>query len=470
MRQAKTFLIAFVHLVLAPAFAQDPAVGAVAAQHELALVAGRGRLLRFPAPVQRVAVAEPKIADAVVVSPREIMVNAKAPGNTTLVVWDGDSEPVQYNIQVLQDTTFLESLRRELKELIPEAEIKADGTPDKMVLTGTARDEEQVKRAVALASTYARVVENLIKLPPRPDPRQILLQVKFASVDRVALRELGFNYFSRNDKTLGSVTTQQFTQPRFSQLQFRDQQFENATVSFSDLLNLFIFRPDLNIGATIRALQARNLLQILAEPNLIAVEGKEASFLAGGQFPFPVITTTPTGGAIAPVVTVQFKDFGVQLRFTPTLTDSGAIRLRVAPEVSSLDFTNAVTLQGFLIPAISTRRAETEIVLKDGESFAIAGLLDNRVEQVLSKIPGIGDIPIIGHLFRSRSTRKTANELLVVITPRFVRPLTPEEKVALPETIEPFLPPAGEEKAARGGKTRKREPEFVGPRGHQEPR
>lgn len=472
MSTFKTFLIGSVLLAwLAPLAAADQAATLpVAAEHELTLVAGRGRLLRFGADVTRVAVAEPRIADAVVVSPREIMINAKAPGHTTIVIWEVNSEPVQYNVQVVQDTTFLEELRRELKERLPEAEIRADGTSEKMVLTGTASNEEQVKRAVALASTYARTVENLIKLPPAPDPRQILLQVKFASVDRVALSELGFNYFSRNDKTLGSVSTQQFTQPRFSQFQFQDQQFENTTISFSDLLNLFIFRPDLNIGATIRALQARNLLQILAEPNLITVEGKEASFLAGGQFPFPVITTTPTGGAIAPVITVQFKDFGVQLKFTPTLTDSGAIRLRVAPEVSSLDFTNAVTLQGFLIPAVSTRRAETEVVLKDGESFAIAGLLDNRVEQVLSKIPGIGDIPIIGHLFRSRSTRKTANELLVVITPRFVRPLTPEEKAALPETLEPFLPPAAEEKARREGRPRKPQPEFVGPRGHQEPR
>jgi pilus assembly protein CpaC len=468
MSSARSFFALIVFAGLLPA--QDPATAPVAAEHSLALVAGRGRLLRFAREVSRVAVAEPKIADAVVVSPREIMVNGKTPGHTTLVIWEVNSEPVQYNVQVLQDTTFLETLRRELKERLPEAEIKVDGTPEKMVLTGTARDEEEVKRAVALASTYARVVENLVKLPPRPDPRQILLQVKFASVDRVALSELGFNYFSRHVKTLGSVSTQQFTQPRFSQFQFQDQQFENTTISFSDLLNLFIFRPDLNIGATIRALQARNLLQILAEPNLITIEGREASFLAGGQFPFPVITTTPTGGAIAPVITVQFKDFGVQLKFTPTLTDSGAIRLRVAPEVSSLDFANAVTLQGFLIPAVSTRRAETEVVLKDGESFAIAGLLDNRVEQVLSRIPGIGDIPIIGHLFRSRSTRKTANELLVVITPRFVRPLTPEEKATLPETLEPFLPPAAEEKARRGQKRQNRQPEFVGPRGHQEPK
>ncbi len=437
---------------------------------DLSIVVGRGELLRFPTDVQRVAVAEPKIADAVVVSPREVMVNAKGPGNTTLVIWETGAEPAQFNIRVVNDTTYLDNLRQELRENFPGAQIKADGNTETMVLTGSAKDAEQSKRAAALASTYARNVVNLIRVPPQPDPKQILLQVKFASVDRVALSELGFNYFSRNDKTLGSVTTQQFAQPRFSQFQFQDQQFSNATLSFSDLLNLFIFRPDLNIGATIRALQARNLLEILAEPNLIAVEGKIASFLAGGQFPFPTITTTPTGGAIAPVVSVQFKDFGVQLNFLPKLTDSGAIHLKVAPEVSALDFTNAVTIQGFLIPAVSTRRAETEVILRDGETFAIAGLLDNRVEQVLSRIPGLGDIPIVGHLFRSRSLRKSANELLVVITPRFVRPLTPEEKALLPETLEPFLPPTAEEKAAIQGKKDPKKPEFVGPRGYQEPK
>ncbi|MEK7404862.1 MAG: pilus assembly protein N-terminal domain-containing protein [Acidobacteriota bacterium] len=449
----------------------QPATMPVGSARDLSIMLGRGHLLRFQQDVKRVAVAEPKIADAVVVSPQEVMITAKGAGHTTLVIWETGSEPIQYNVRVINDTTELETLRRELVDKFPQCNIRADGNAELTVLTGTAKDADESRHAAALAATYSKKVENLIQVPPPPDPRQILLQVKFASVDRVALAELGFNYFSRNDKTLGSLTTQQFAQPRFSQLQFQDQQFENATVSFSDLLNIFLFRPDLNIGGTIRALQGRNLLQILAEPNLITVEGKEASFLAGGQFPFPTITTTPTGGAIAPVVSVQFKNFGVQLNFTPTVTSAGAIRLKVAPEVSSLDFANAVSLQGFLIPAVATRRAETEVILKDGETFAVAGLLDNRVEQVLSRIPGIGDIPIIGHLFRGRSTRKSANELLVVITPRFVRPLSAEERAALPETIEAFLPPAIAEKAAKEGKKREaKKPEFVGPRGHQEPK
>jgi pilus assembly protein CpaC len=219
------------------------------------------------------------------------------------------------------------------------------------------------------------------------------------------------------------------------------------------------------------------MLQILAEPNLIAIEGKEASFLAGGEFPFPTLTATTTGGAVAPVVTVQFKKFGIQLGFTPTLTNTGAIHLKVQPEVSSLDFSNAVTLQGFLIPAVSVRRADTEVVLKDGESFAIAGLIDNRVTQVLNRVPGIGDIPIVGHLFRSRSVKKTQDELVVVITPRFVKPLEAGEDVKLPAMLETFLPSTDEVKRLEEEKKNKKKkkdqpgekPQMVGPTGHQKP-
>jgi pilus assembly protein CpaC len=317
----------------------------------------------------------------------------------------------------------------------------------------------------------------LLKAPPPPELRQILLQVKFAAVDRVALSQFGFNLFSTNGTTLGSLSTQQFTPPRFNELQTGGAA-PSTSVNFSDLLNLFAFRPDINLGATIKALQERNLLQILAEPNLIVLEGKDASFLAGGSFPFPTITTTPTGGATAPVVTVQFKPFGVKLDFTPTVTALGAIDLKVAPEVSALDFANAVTLQGFLIPALSQRRAETEVILKDGESFAIAGLIDNRVIETLDKVPGIGDIPILGRLFRSRSTQKSTDELLVVITPHFVKALTAEEKAKLPEMPATFLPTVMQEKSKAKGKkgatppsaTGAKSPEFVGPTGQQIPK
>lgn len=236
---------------------------------------------------------------------------------------------------------------------------------------------------------------------------------------------------------------------------------------------MFAFRPDLNIGATIRALANQNLLQILAEPNLITVEGKEASFVAGGEFPFPMLNATSTGGAISPVITVQFRPFGVQLGFTPTITDSGAIHLKVRPEVSSLDYSNAITLQGVQIPALVTRRAETEVVLKDGESFAIAGLIDNRVLQTMARIRGLGDIPILGQLFRSRSTKKTTDELVVVITPKFVRPVAADETIDLPAMLESFQASSREVKALKDAKAKGKKasgkPQTVGSSGYQEP-
>jgi pilus assembly protein CpaC len=404
-----------------------------------------------------------------VVSPTEVMVNGKSPGTTTLIVWETGSAPVRWDVHVRPDTTEWDRFRQDLTTLVPESAVDARADGDTIVLTGQVKAADDVKRLGALASTRYKNVVNLLQTPAAGDPRQILLEVKFASVDRVALTELGFNYFSTNPKTLGTLSTQQFQQPRFSQFQVREGEIPTSSINFADLLNLFILRPDLNIGATIRALQGRNLLQILAEPNLIAIEGSHASFLAGGQFPFPTLQATTTGGAVAPVVTVQFKPFGVRLDFQPTVLPSGAIHLKVQPEVSALDFSNAVTLQGFLIPAVSTRTAETEVVLRDGESFAIAGLIDNRVVEVMNRIKGLGDIPILGHLFRSRSTRKSTDELLVVITPRFVRPLTPEQRAALPETLVDYLPTIGDEKARKNKQT-DRKPEFVGPRGHQEPK
>jgi pilus assembly protein CpaC len=452
------------------ALAQTQAAGL----REMRLIEGRGELLQFDRDISRVAVAEPKIADAVVVSPREVMVNAKGAGRTTIVIWETDAAPARYEIEVVKDTSDWDAFRKAIAESANGSAVNVSGSGETIVLSGQVKSAEDAKRLEGIAQTRAKNVINLLQAPPEPEPRQILLQVKFAAVDRTALTQVGFNLFSANDKVMGATTTQQFTPPRFSQLQVQEGQTTGSTINFSDLLNLFAFRPDINIGATIRMLQQRNLLQILSEPNLITVEGKEASFLAGGSFPFPTITTTPTGGATAPVVTVQFKPFGVKLGFLPTVTPSGAIHLKVAPEVSSLDYANAVTLQGYLIPALAERRAETEVILKDGESFAIAGLIDNRVVETIEKVPGFGDIPILGKLFRSRSTQKTTDELLVVITPYFVRPLAAGEKAKLPEMPASFLPTVVDEKAKKGKTDEKPaggdQPEFVGPRGQQAPK
>jgi pilus assembly protein CpaC len=428
------------------------------AVREVRLTVGRGELLQFSREVTKLSVSEPAIADAVVISPKEIVVNAKGVGNTTLLVWEEGAPPARYDVSVTLDMAPVE---RELLAMFPGGAIRVSGNQERLILTGQVKDAQESKRAEAIASSRAKQVVNMLTIPPPRKLHQVLLQVKFATIDRTALSAVGFNFFSQNNKTIGELSTQQFGNPRFAEL-------PNTTVNLTDILNMFAFRPDLNIGATIKMLQQNNLLEILAEPNLIVLEGKDASFLAGGEFAFPVVTSTGTGGNVAPVVTVRFKEFGVRLNFSPTITDDGAIQMKVAPEVSALDFANALTIQGFQIPALSTRRAETEVVLNEGESFAIAGLIDNRVEQTLARIKGLGDLPIIGRLFRSHQTNKTNNELLVVVTPYLVKPLAPGQAAKLPHfPVDPVIPP--DKKKAEKPAPGTPKPEFIGPRGHQEP-
>jgi pilus assembly protein CpaC len=274
--------------------------------------------------------------------------------------------------------------------------------------------------------------------------QEVLLEVKFAEVDRSAVMQLGVNFFTPGTgNTVGTVTTGQFGGFGISTSSASTTTAGGTTttattatpptINVSNALNMFLFRTDLNLGVVIQALQDKNLLQILAEPNLIAVNGKEASFLAGGEFPFPIVQ--PGQGFTA--VTISFKEFGVQLKFTPLIMPNGNIHLRVAPSVSQLDFTNALTISGFTIPALSTRRADTEFELKDGQSFVIAGLLDNRVTDIYNKIPGLGDIPILGNFFRSKNQQKSNTELMVLCTVHRVSASTQDQ--TLPANPKTFL-------------------------------
>src|SRR6202034_3419723 len=241
---------------------------------------------------------------------------------------------------------------------------------------------------------YSPKVVNVLTFGP-VGSQEVLLQVKFAEVDRTVLTQLGVNFISTGGaNTIGTTTTGQyggFGPQTLTPSTNSGTATAPASTTLNNVLNLFLFRSDINFGATIEALETKNLLQILAEPNLIAVNGKEASFLAGGEFPFPIVQ--PGAGFTA--VTISFKEFGVRLKFTPLIMPNGNIHLRVQPEVSTLDFADALTISGFTIPALSTRRADTEFELRDGQSFMIAGLMDNRVTDIGSKIPGLGDLPII---------------------------------------------------------------------------
>ena len=259
---------------------------------------------------------------------------------------------------------------------------------------------------------------------------QVMLKVRFAEVSRSAMQELGASFFSNGYKSewFGRVAPPGVPSPTF----------DDGKLIFSDFLNLFVFNSQEGLGGVVRALENKGLFQSLAEPNLIATNGKEASFLAGGEYPYPVVQP---GGSGAASVTIMFKEFGVRLNFTPTVLGGDLIHLKVKPEVSALDFANAIELEGFRIPALSTRRTETEIELRDGQTFAIAGLMNNTLTQSMGKIPGLGDIPILGYLFRSRQYQKNQTELVVMITPSIIRRGGPGVSEGLPSLIEPYLGP-----------------------------
>ncbi|MFN8008931.1 MAG: type II and III secretion system protein family protein [Terriglobia bacterium] len=398
---------------------------------QLTVIASKSVIVNTAEPIERVAVTNTEIADALVISPQQVMINGKSPGIVSLILWDRTGKSTSYDLVVEIDLSLLQ---HQLEEQFPTENINVSSAKGALVLSGSASDPRVVEKAIEIGGSFSTKVINLLQLPPPPDTEQILLQVKFADIDRTAAQQLGINIFSTGaTNTIGSIGTQQFGSP-FSNTSI-DQGGRLASIALQDVLNIFAFRPDLKMGVMIKALEGKNLLQILAEPNLMASNGKEASFLAGGEFPFPVVQ----GGANINTVTIQFKEFGVRLNFVPTVTSSGKIRLKVKPEVSALDFNNAVSIGGFLVPALSTRRAETEIELADGQSFAIAGLIDNRLTEIANKIPGLGDIPIIGYLFKSRSIQKSKTELVVLVTPKFVKPLNPDQVPPLPEMPKPFL-------------------------------
>jgi pilus assembly protein CpaC len=399
-------------------------------EETLRLFVGRSMVVVSPEPLKRVSVTDPAIASAVIVSPKQIMIHGVKSGTVSLLLWDEQEQLRTFGLQVQQD---IRPIAANLKQAFPKEHIEVSQSGAALVLAGEVSGQTVADRAVALAQTGATTVVNLLKVPPAVSST-VMLQVRFAEVDRGGLQELGINLFSTGaGNTIGLTTTQQFGQAKTG----GEVGSSSTLFSFSDLLNIFIFRPDINLGMVMRALQQQKLLQILAEPNLLATSGKEASFLAGGEFPFPVLQGGTTGGFAS--VTIEWKEFGVRLKFVATPQEDGMIRLKVAPEVSALDYTNALTISGFLVPAISTRRADTEVELKDGQSFAIAGLIDNRLTEIASKIPWLGDVPIIGNLFKSHSVNKSKTELMVLVTPTIVKPLDQGQTPSGPQFPLPFL-------------------------------
>jgi len=392
--------------------AQAPTTAAAEAQ-TLHILAGRSVIVNTQARLKRILVSNPGIVETTTVSPTQLVITAKAPGTASLVLWD---ETGRARILDINSNVDVSALREALQQAYPSEDIKVEADQGRVVLTGKASTPAISEGAVKLSATYSPSVVNSLVVAPPPRVKQIMLKVRFAEVDRTKAQQLGFNIFSLGAaNTIGSISTQQFSPVTISGAA------NSPTATFSDLLNIFVYRPDLNLGATLKALEAKNVLQILAEPNLMARSGEPAKFIAGGEFPYPIVQGGGGAGGVL-AVTIQFRPFGVKLDFTGTVNPDNTVRLKVAPEVSTLDYANSLTFQGFVVPAISTRRAETDIDLKDGQSFGIAGLMDNRTTVQMSKIPGIGDIPILGNLFKSRSTNRSNTELLVIVTPVIVDP------------------------------------------------
>jgi pilus assembly protein CpaC len=403
---------------------------------------GKSVLVDCARPVERIAMASPDLAEATAVSPSEIMINGKAAGETTLIVWQTGGGRQFFTVKVLANSSIatdrLESLRRELKTEFPGQPLRVSFERGVIFLRGTVKDLSSSDRAVQIASTAGKVV-NLLYVNVPPAEPQILLRVRFASLDHNLNTQLGINFFSTGAaNTIGSISTGQFSPPTLGSAGGGGATV-TAPIAISNLLNLFIFRPDINLGATIQALQANGVVQVLAEPNLLVANGKQASFLAGGEYPYPVVQGS-SGAGSSQAITVQFKEFGVRLNFIPTITPRGTIRLQVAPEVSNLDFANGLTISGFTVPALDTRKVNTEVELSEGQSFAIGGLLDNRETKNLSKIPFIGDIPVLGKFFQSISKTRSNTELIVIVTPEIVAPIPAGAPLPAVKFPDQFLP------------------------------
>ncbi len=401
--------------------ASQPATTSQDASNDLFVSVGKSVLVDTAQPITRVTVGLGDIAEARATSPNEIVVNGKNPGETSLIVWESGGGRQFFNVTVRPSSAVssdaLDGLRRQLRMELPGQSLKLSSDGGVIFLRGTVKDLNSSDRALQIASTAGKVV-NLLYVAVPPSEPQILLKVRFASVDRTREKQLGINIFSTGaGNLLGTVSTGQFSPPTVT----LPSGSTGPLATVTSPLNLFLFSPNINIGATLEALETRGLIEVLAQPNVMASNGKQASFLAGGEYPYPVVQGTTGGGVGA--VTIQFQEFGVRLNFIPTITPRNTIRLQVAPEVSSLDYANGINISGFTVPGLNTRKVKTEVELRDGQSFVIGGLLDNRDTETFNKIPFLGDIPILGKFFQSMTRTRTNTELIVIVTPEIVAPI-----------------------------------------------
>jgi pilus assembly protein CpaC len=416
-----------------PTLRVDRELGAV---REMTLEAGQNRLLMLSEAITRIAVADPNVADLKVVTPNQVLLTAKNAGTTDLTLWNKENQPLVIALQVVRT---VEALKRQLKELFPRENVTVSAAGDLVVLSGEVNDLRTPERVAEVARLHAKQVANLITVSGN---HQVQLSVRFAEVSRNALKQIGVNLFahSNNGAQLGGMIGPKNALGNFTPIPGTAATGQVPplfpTEPFSQSFQLFFGSADpFPFNATLSLLEQTGLAKVLAEPSLVTLAGQEAKFLAGGEIPIPLASTL---GALS----VQWKKFGIQLGFTPTVLDPGTINLRVASEVSELDPNNGIQTGGLFIPGISSRQAEATVRLGDGQSFAIAGLLSDKVRSNIEKVPFFGSIPILGALFRSSSYQRQETELLVVITAHLVKPVAPHEVPPLPTDFDGIEPGA----------------------------
>jgi pilus assembly protein CpaC len=420
--------LAALHIAKVPDATTALASSTVSASQPLHVLVGQSIFITTVSRLKRVYVSDPLVVDSFTSSPRQIVITAKTPGVSSLILWDQEGQSATYWVS---SDLNVANLAREIHQALPNEDIRVEAQQDRISLSGTAWSDNSAEAAVKLAGLYAKNVVNSVVVRPAHS-RQVKLKVQVIEIDRSKLEQFGINLFSQG-KNQGNSTTGQFPS---TNTYTPASGTTPATLTPSDPLNLFFYNFGLNVGVSLQDLQGKEIAQILAEPTITTLSGQKASFLAGGEFPFPVVQGS-SGGLTS--ITIQFRPYGVKLDFTPIVNDDGTILLKVAPEVSALDYTNAVTISGYTIPAISTRRADTQVELRDGQSFAISGLLDHRTTDIFDKMPGIGDVPILGQLFRSKNVNHTTVELMVIVTPALVDPLNDTTSPTPPRLPVPFL-------------------------------
>ncbi len=400
----------------------------------LHVVVGHSLFLNTRSRLRRVYVADPNILNSITLSPTQIVVTAMASGISSLVLMDETGQAQSFVVSSDLDIT---GLRVAISEAMHGDAVNIEGIGDRVTLSGTVASAELADTAVKLAGLYTKEVANAMTIV-HEHPKQVRLKVRILEVDRTRALQQGINLFNPGGNTsfLAATTTSQYpSTATLSQSALGPNAIDQLLTT--NPLNFMLYSSKLNLGTTIQDLENKQILQILAEPTITTISGQKADFLSGGEFPFPVIQ--PGGAGSSPVVTIMFRQFGVKLEFTPVVNDDGSIRLTVAPEVSSLDYTNSVTIGGFTVPALSTRRAETQVELRSDQSFAISGLLDQRTTDLLSKTPGVANIPILGALFKSKNVNHSTSELVVIVTPTLVDPLTEAGEPAQPDFPIPTL-------------------------------